>query len=181
MNQRQITLLNLSGLLVNTAILLGALVLQLALYELPCPLCLLQRVGLTIVMFGFMLNVIYGTQARHKGVILLGALFGASVALRQVFLHIIPGTPGYGSALLGYHLYTWAFVVFAMNILGVAVISLLWNEKERVHTLSISGRVSCMIAMTVVLANVASALVECGPHLQCADNPVHYWLFSMTG
>ena len=83
--------------------------------ELPCPLCLLQRIGFVMVAFGFMLNVVYGPQSRHYGVILIGALYGVATSLRQVSLHVIPGTPGYGSPILGMHYYTWAFVLFAGN------------------------------------------------------------------
>ena len=37
---------------------------------------------------------------------------------RQVLLHILPGDPGYGGEVLGLHLYSWAFIVFATIIAG---------------------------------------------------------------
>ena len=83
MNSKNVTLLNILGLLGITFVLLMGSVLQVAWNELPCPLCLLQRIGFVMVMFGFMLNIIYGTQQRHYGVILIGALFGAATALRR--------------------------------------------------------------------------------------------------
>lgn len=180
MNNKNVTLLNILGLLGITFVLLMGSVLQLAWNELPCPLCLLQRVGFVMLMFGFMLNIIYGTQQRHYGVILVGALFGAATALRQVSLHVIPGTPGFGSPILGMHYYTWAFVIFMMAIVGVAVLLMLWNNDWSTDTYQMNsfGKFACVLAIVAVLVNVLSTFVECGPY-QCPDNPVSYWLLDM--
>ncbi|MDG2481261.1 MAG: disulfide bond formation protein B [Alphaproteobacteria bacterium] len=182
MTRQHISSLNILGLVGITSVLLMGVIVQFALGELPCPLCLLQRIGFSVVMFGFMLNVIYGPQQRHYGVILLAALFGAATSLRQISLHVIPGTPGYGSSILGYHYYTWAFIIFAMTILGVAVLLALWNKAWNAEagaphqtTLSGLGRFACLAAIGVVLLNVGLTFVECGPY-QCPDNPVSYWL-----
>ncbi|MBN3492155.1 disulfide bond formation protein B [Vibrio neptunius] len=179
MNQNQIIRLNILGLFGMTFVLLIGFVLQFALNELPCPLCLLQRIGFAMVMFGFMLNIKYGVQQRHYGVVLIGALFGAATALRQVSLHVIPGTPGYGSAIFGMHYYTWAFVLFAATILAVAVLMMLWNQawNNESYEMSKLGRVVCLLALSVVALNVISTFFECGPY-QCPDDPVSYWLFS---
>lgn len=180
MNRSQITLLNTLGLLGMTAVLLIGFILQFAWNELPCPLCLLQRVGFVMVMFGFMLNVVYGTQQRHYGVVLLGAIFGAVAALRQVSLHVIPGTPGYGSPILGMHYYTWAFVLFMATIFAVAVLLTLWNESwsgDADYKMSSVGKFICYLAIAVVGLNLLSTFVECGPY-QCPDNPISYWLFN---
>ncbi|MCL9780114.1 disulfide bond formation protein B [Vibrio sp. S4M6] len=178
MNRTRITQLNILGLLGMTAILLMAFVMQLSLNELPCPLCLLQRVGFAMVMFGLMLNAIYGPQQRHYGIVLIGALFGAAAALRQVSLHVIPGTPGYGSPILGMHYYTWAFVLFVATIFAVSILLILWREewnKDGTFEMTTFGRFACLLAMCVVALNVISTFVECGP-FQCPDNPVSYWL-----
>ncbi|KDM90041.1 disulfide bond formation protein B [Photobacterium galatheae] len=177
MNTKQITLINTLGLLGITAVLLMGFVFQLALNELPCPLCLLQRIGFVMVMFGFMLNVIYGTTQRHYGIVLVGALFGAATSLRQVSLHVIPGTPGYGSPFLGMHYYTWAFVIFVATIVAVAVLLMMWNEewRQRNDRMSPFGRWVCLLAIVTVALNALGTFVECGPY-QCPDNPVSYWL-----
>ncbi|NRB66259.1 MAG: disulfide bond formation protein B [Vibrio sp.] len=179
MNQTLINRLNILGLFGMTLVLLIGFVLQFALNELPCPLCLLQRIGFAMVMFGFMLNIKYGVQQRHYGVVLIGALFGAATALRQVSLHVIPGTPGYGSAIFGMHYYTWAFVLFAATILAVAVLMMLWNQawNDESYQMSKLGRMVCLLALSVVALNVISTFFECGPY-QCPDDPVSYWLFS---
>ncbi|SMY38378.1 disulfide bond formation protein B [Photobacterium andalusiense] len=179
MNNKNVALLNALGLLGITFVLLMASVLQVVLNELPCPLCLLQRLGFMLVMFGFMLNVVYGPQQRHYGILIIGALFGAATALRQVSLHVIPGTPGFGSPVFGIHYYTWAFILFSLTIVGVAVLQLLWNKdwNNNDYKMNRFGRFVCLLAIFAVAVNVISTFIECGPY-QCPDNPITYWLFN---
>ena len=71
--------------------------------ELPCPLCLLQRVALFGVAFGIMLNFRHGFSYRNTGFSLLFAILLLVVAERQTLLDIYP-RPGHeyiGSAILG--------------------------------------------------------------------------------
>jgi hypothetical protein len=82
----------------------------------------LQRVALVGVAYGLLLNLRYGPQPQGYAIMLLAALFGMSVAGRQVLLHIVPGSGAYGALLLGLHLYTWSFILFALVILGTAVL-----------------------------------------------------------
>jgi disulfide bond formation protein DsbB len=105
--------LNVLFVLAVSLILLAAFGVQFAKGELPCPLCLLQRLAMLGVGAGALLNVRYGVRPRHYGFALASAIFGGAVAGRQVLLHIAPGDPGYGEPLLGWHLYTWSFVAFA--------------------------------------------------------------------
>src|ERR1700693_5531538 len=102
--------LNALALYASAAVLLAAFYLQFALSELPCPLCLLQRVAFTGLAVGPILTLRHGPRPAHYGLIILAGLVGAALASRQVLLHIMPGDPGYGSALNGYHFYTWAFI-----------------------------------------------------------------------
>lgn len=88
--------LNALGAIAISLVLAFAFYSQFINAELPCPLCLLQRVGFIAVLFGLLCNIIYGPRSLHYSFMLLGALFGAAVALRQVALHVIPGTPFYG-------------------------------------------------------------------------------------
>ena len=111
-------LLNAVGLAGLIVVLLIAYADQFAGHDLPCPLCLLQRVAIAGVAFGLLLNLRYGPQASSYGIMLLAALFGMAVAGRQVMLHISPGTGSYGAPLFGLHLYTWSFLLFAAVILG---------------------------------------------------------------
>ena len=83
-----------------------------------------------------------------------------------MLLHIAPGDPGYGSALLGYHFYTWAFVCFAAAILASAVDAVLFEEQfEGPHEapqlgLFETGAVWLVIALTRLNAVSAFARVR---------------------
>jgi disulfide bond formation protein DsbB len=112
--------LNALGLYAIALILLLAFGAQLILHELPCPLCLLQRIQFAMLAVGPILNVRFGPRPSHYAVSLLTAAAGAAFASRQILLHVMPGDLGYGSALLGYHYYTWAFIGFAVAVVALA-------------------------------------------------------------
>src|ERR1700716_4379872 len=105
-------------------VLAAAFAAQLLLHELPCPLCLLQRIQFAVLAIGPILNVRWGPRPSHYALSLLAAVAGAVTSTRQVLLHIMPGDAGYGSALLGYHYYTWALIGFAVAIVLIAAMLL---------------------------------------------------------
>src|SRR5215471_18214135 len=116
--------LNALGLYAIALVLAVAFAAQLLLDELPCPLCLIQRIQFAMLAVGPTLNVRFGPRPGHYALSLLTAAAGAAFAMRQILLHIMPGDPGYGSALLGYHYYTWAFIGFAIAIVLIAAMLL---------------------------------------------------------
>jgi disulfide bond formation protein DsbB len=59
--------LNALGMLAISAMLTYAFASQFLEQELPCPLCLLQRVGFVAVSIGLLLNVTHGPQPAHYG------------------------------------------------------------------------------------------------------------------
>ncbi|QRR07533.1 disulfide bond formation protein B [Burkholderia sp. MS455] len=150
---------------------------QFSLGELPCPLCLLQRVGLVLIGLGLVQNVCFGIRSAHYGMILVGALTTGAIALRQVLLHITPGSGAYGSSFLGLHFYTWAAITAVLTVLFVAGMLVLrsWEHPES-QKINILGKVATGIFVAIVAANLLSTLVECG-FGQCDDNPtVYQWL-----
>jgi len=172
--------LNAAGLYGVALVLAVAFGAQLWLHELPCPLCLLQRVQFAMLAIGPILNIRFGPRPRHYGVSLLAALLGATVAARQIFLHILPGDPGFGSALLGYHYYTWAFIGFTAAIASIAVMLLFDRQfeahAEAEHTL-IGGfaRTAVWLVIALTALNVLSTVLECG-FQACPDDPKEYEL-----
>src|SRR6478672_5808482 len=118
--------LNALGLYGIALVLAAAFAAQLLLNELPCPLCLLQRIQFAMLAIGPILNVRFGPRPSHYALSLLAACAGAAFAGRQILLHIQPGDVGYGSAFLGYHYYTWAFIGFAVAIILIAIVLLLF-------------------------------------------------------
>ena len=83
--------LNAVALYVISAVLLVAFYFQFELGELPCPLCLLQRVAFTALAVGPVLTLRHGPRPGHYSLIILAALLGAAIASRQMLLHIMPG------------------------------------------------------------------------------------------
>jgi disulfide bond formation protein DsbB len=180
MNRSLAVTLNALGLYAVALVLAAAFAAQLWLDELPCPLCLLQRIQFAMLAIGPILNVRFGPRPSHYALSLLAAAAGAAVAMRQILLHIMPGDPGYGSALLGYHYYTWAFIGFAIAIILIAAMLLFDGQsKEDCATepvpvgVFVRGAVWLVIALTAL--NVISTLLECG-FGACPDNPVEYEL-----
>src|SRR5262249_54714294 len=112
--------LNTLGLYAVALVLAVAFAAQLILGELPCPLCLLQRIQFSMLGVGLPPTFPFGPRPSLYAVSLFAATAGAAFAARQVLLHIMPGDPGYGSALLGYHYYSWAFIGFAVAIIALA-------------------------------------------------------------
>src|SRR5215813_13613638 len=172
--------LNALSLYAVAFVLVAAFAAQLYLGELPCPLCLLQRIEFAMLAIGPMLNVRFGPRPSHYALSLLVAAAGATVAMRQVLLHIMPGDPGYGSALLGHHYYTWAFIGFATAIVLLGVMLLFDRQFEEDDAakpapigLFVHAAVWLVIALTAL--NVVSTLLECGL-AACPDNPIDYQL-----
>src|SRR4030095_15904338 len=113
MPTRAFDILALIGL---SLVLVVAFYYQLALGEFPCPLCLLQRVGFIVAGIGVILNLTRGARTAHYGLMLMAAIAAGSASLRQISLHIIPNTSTYGSALWGFHFYTWAFIGYGVLV-----------------------------------------------------------------
>ena len=172
--------INALGLYAVALVLAAAFAAQLLLRELPCPLCLLQRIEFAMLAIGPMLNVRFGPRPSHYAVSLLVAIAGAMVAMRQILLHIMPGDPGYGSALLGYHYYTWAFIGFAAAIILVAVMLLFdrqfaEDDAAKPAPIGLFARAAVWLVIALTALNVVSTLLECG-FAACPDNPTIYEL-----
>ncbi len=172
--------LNALGLYGLAAVLAAAFAAQLLLNELPCPLCLLQRIMFAMLAIGPILNIRHGPRPSHYAVSLLAACAGAVFAARQILLHIMPGDPGYGSALMGLHYYTWALIGFGVAIVLIAGI-LLFDDQFKPDGAPVSpsagafARMAVWLVIVLTAANVVSTLLECG-FGACADNPTVYEL-----
>ena len=172
--------LNALGLYAIALVLAVAFAAQLVLNELPCPLCLLQRIEFAMLAVGPILNVRFGPRPSHYAVSLLTAAAGAGFAMRQILLHIMPGDAGYGSALLGYHYYTWAFIGFAAAIILLAAMLLFERQfttdnAARPAEIGTFARTGVWLVIALAALNVISTLLECG-FGACPDNPVAYEL-----
>ncbi|WMD20597.1 disulfide bond formation protein B [Achromobacter seleniivolatilans] len=170
--------LNGLALLGVTAILAIAFVWQFVYDELPCPLCLLQRVALILAGVGFLLNMRVGPSPMHYAMSIAASLGGMIAAGRQMLLHIAPGDPGYGTPFMGLHFYTWAFIAF----FAIIVFSILmqtadrkWGDSMLKKPVSVLGVLVMALFFIMALANTASTTLECG-FGPCPDNPDSYLL-----
>jgi disulfide bond formation protein DsbB len=170
--------LNVFAVLAIGGIFLFAFYWQLVRGELPCPLCLVQRLGLLGAGLGFALNVRFGSSESHYGVVIVSALVGGAAAARQILLHIVPDTGSYGSALYGWHFYTWALVAF-VAIAAFAGLLLFIEAQfvEGTHDLrpSLVAQGVGWLFVALALANAVSTLLLCG-FGSCPDNPTGYEL-----
>ncbi|MGC9387288.1 MAG: disulfide bond formation protein B [Hydrogenovibrio sp.] len=167
-------------------IIAAAFYYQLVLNELPCPLCLLQRMGLLAIAFGFLLNLRYGAHPGHYALSLLAAVLTGMIALRQVSLHI-NDSEGFGSAVLGMHMYTWVFVVAVIAIVYIAIVmSYAEQYRSTVNDSAVSvssafkrfSTLAFLLLALMLLADVVTILLECGLQ-ECPDDPKNYkWLSS---
>jgi disulfide bond formation protein DsbB len=174
-------LLNALALMAVDTVLALAFVDQLWFSDLPCPLCILQRAGLTAAGFGLALNVIFGPKPSHYGMTILGAAVGGAISIRQILDHIVPGTGSYGNAIFGLHLYTWAFIAFALMIIGSAIMLLddrqfsraepMWS---RLRPLPVTAVVTFIL---LAIGNVISTVLLCGAGF-CPETPGGYLIFN---
>ncbi len=167
---------NIIGLLLISAVLTIAFLDQLNHHDLPCPLCLLQRISFVAMGICLCMNLKIGIKTSHYGLMLLAAGLGFGAALRQIFLHLTPGDPGYGHLFWGLDLYIWSLIAFAIAIALIAI-GLLF-EKGFTHAPPKTSRMAYILMvffLFLILLNVISTFIECGM-LVCEDNPTEYYL-----
>jgi disulfide bond formation protein DsbB len=155
-------------MLIMAAILTTAMILQYYGGEIPCPLCLLQRVAMFGVCFGIMLHFRHGYSARNDGFCMLFALLLLIVSARQTLLDIYP-RPGHsyiGSAILGLHMPVWSVLIAIAILLAFASkLAVLGGEYPREPPAPALGRVALLLSLYVIaicLINFVSVIVQCG-------------------
>jgi len=158
-------------MLVIAAILTTAMVLQYGWGELPCPLCLLQRVALFGVCFGIILTFRCGHSGRNSGLSLLFAIFLLVVSVRQSLLDIYP-RPGHayiGSAVFGIHMPVWCVLIALALLIAYAVkLTILDGPDARAIPLAefppLARAAKAAGAYVIVLCaiNLVSVIVQCG-------------------
>ncbi len=167
-------------------VLLAAFGAQFAYGELPCPLCVTQRIALMLCALGpvYLLigqrdgEVAVRDVATAGGIGILSGLLGVAASSRQVLLHILPNDPGFGGPILGLHLYTWCLIAFLAHIAANAVmlVGTPWLSERRIEPWRYTGMTAAALAV-IVAANILSVVAEAGPNWMLPENPVRYLLF----
>ena len=159
--------------------IIGAIYEQFAGSDLPCPLCLLQRMAFLGIGIGCVLNLKFGVRSSHYAIVLLSAMVGAATSIRQVLLHIEPGYPGYGGPVFGIHLYTWTTLLCAFTIVGTALLMFFDGPRPSppgARRLDGLEKFATGLLLFLAIANVALAFAMCG-FGACPEDPKGYWLF----
>lgn len=160
-----------------------ALVWQFRWGEVPCPLCLLQRVAFGLAGVGLILNIRFGPSPLHYAVVVASSLAGALVALRQVLLHIAPNDPGFGSPFLGLHFYTWALILFLALIVFALLMQSIdrkWGDNLLRRPLTWAGVFVMGLFLLLTLGNGAVVTLQCGVS-DCPANGTQYAWASWLG
>lgn len=157
--------------------------------EYPCPLCITQRMAMMLATIGPLSVVVCAlrgrsslrTLAEGSGFALLGAVLGMAMSARQVLLHIAPGDPGYGTPVLGMHLYTWALVSFVVVVVFCGAVLVLgrWTVPEAPRNglgRTIVWIVIGLFVFTIAI-NAVVVFMESGWHWYLPDDPRGYRLF----
>lgn len=181
--------MKLDRLIDSLALVCVGIVLSVAFYfqlvrgELPCSLCNLQRIGFMLFGAGLFLNAWHGSSRTNYLLSALGALAGSLVGLLQMFLHVLPGTPPYGDAVLGMHMYAATYVALTA---GVVYCVAMLAFQARLSSISVGSRgvdvrrpllasAACIFFAALVFGNLVSVVLEVGFN-PLASEPQHYEL-----
>jgi disulfide bond formation protein DsbB len=137
--------------------------------EIPCPLCLLERVAMFACCFGLIRQIRDGGSQRGAGVAMLSAVLLLVTSVRQTLIDIVP-RPGHayiGSAVFGLHMAVWSVLIAVALLIGfaarLAVLGgLNWTPPAEGSTQS---RLSTGLGFYVAIlcaTNLISVLVQCG-------------------
>ncbi|MBI3699620.1 MAG: disulfide bond formation protein B [Afipia sp.] len=156
-------------MLVIAEILTFAMILQYRGGEIPCPLCLLQRVAMFGVCVGIILHFRSGYSARNEGISMLFALFLLIVSVRQTLLDIYP-RPGHdyiGSAVFGLHMPVWSVIIAVAILLAFTVkIMVLGGEDlrddDKPQLFSSAAKLLSAYVVAICVVNFVSVVLQCG-------------------
>ncbi|WP_018352632.1 disulfide bond formation protein B [Longispora albida] len=166
-------------------VLLGGFIVQFGGHEYPCPLCVLQRMAMILTALGPAYIIVRAKAGPVSlrdyttglGMAMAGALAGAAMSTRQVLLHIVPGDPGYGEAVMGLHLYTWALVTFIVVLVYCAFALIFAKELVPAGVrFGWPSRAVLWLFTALIAANMIVVFFEEGFHWVLPDDPVRYQL-----
>lgn len=175
-SQRLFALLNyvylLLVMLVIAGILTAAMTLQYVKGELPCPLCLLERVAMFGVCFGIILNFRRGFSYQNTGFSLSSAILLLVIAVRQSLLDIYP-RPGHeyiGSPIFGIHLPVWSIIIALALLIAYAIKLATLGGDEYLRQAEVAefpvvrGLASALSIYIILICvvNLISVLLQCG-------------------
>jgi disulfide bond formation protein DsbB len=174
--RRLLALLNYTYLLlvmfVIAGILTAAMTLQYVNGELPCPLCLLERVAMLGVCFGIMLNFRHGFSYQNTGFSLLFAIVLLVISVRQSLLDIYlrPGHEYIGSAIFGIHMPVWSIIIALALLIAYAIKLAILGGDEYLREADVGefpairsiADILNIYVIALCLINLVSVVLQCG-------------------
>jgi len=156
-------------LLALAAVLTAAMVMQVVFGEIPCPLCLLQRVAMLGCCFGLIHQLHAEESERGTGIAMVFAVVLLVISVRQTLLDIVP-RPGHeyvGSAVLGLHMPVWSVVIAVALLLGFALRFALFGAPRDVAPApgTVVRRCARGLEIYVLLVaglNLVAVVLQCG-------------------
>ncbi|MFD9477692.1 MULTISPECIES: disulfide bond formation protein B [Streptomyces] len=165
--------------------------------DIPCPLCLVQRMFMLLAALGAAYVIrsalITGTVTGRAymtgwGLSLVAAIGGSFASWRQTMLHILPGAKGYGSEVLGLHLYVWAWILFQLSVVAIGVALAFAHVTAdravpavRPGALRTAGMCALWFLGMVIAVNLLVVFLEEGFHWFLPDTPNRYRFFYDVG
>ncbi len=143
-------------------ILLAGYWVQLTFKEDPCPLCLLQRLGMIGIATGALLNLKFGIRVQHYAVCLFSTILGGSIAIRQILLHICPDFPTFGYPVFGLSLYAWAFISFFCVGFALAIMLFIYEPEKEPLEMHFLDKFAFGTIVLITFANIITTIYLCG-------------------
>ncbi|UGT39892.1 disulfide bond formation protein B [Nocardia yamanashiensis] len=172
-----------------TGVVCGGLAVQFFNWEYPCPLCMIQRYFMFLAALGGAYIVRKGMTGLIEprdyavgwGLAIVACFGGGFTSWRQTMLHILPGDPGYGGAVLGLHLYVWAWILFvaAITTIGV-VLSFSWSTAATAIPAAphrLIGKLAIGFCALILVVNLVAVFLLEGFHWVLPDDPACYKFF----
>ncbi|MGR4878924.1 disulfide bond formation protein B [Streptomyces sp. LARHCF249] len=180
-----------------TGVVCGGLFYQFGLWEYPCPLCIVQRMFMLLAAMGAAYIVrtalAYGTVTGRDymmgwGLSLVAVTAGSFASWRQTMLHILPGDKGYGSEVLGLHLYVWAWILFQASVVAIGIaLAFAHSTADRSVPANVPGPLRTVGTFAlgflglVLAVNLVAVFLEEGFHWFLPDDPARYQFFYDVG
>jgi hypothetical protein len=113
------------------------------------------------------------------GMSLIAAVAGMAMSTRQILLHVNPGDPGYGTPMMGLHLYTWALITFVIVVVFVGVSLIFANELlPGVVSFGWVSKSTLGLFVLLIASNLVMIFFLEGFHWTLPDTPTRYELIS---
>ncbi|MFJ6796545.1 disulfide bond formation protein B [Streptomyces sp. NPDC091268] len=175
-----------------TGVVCGGLFYQFGLWEYPCPLCIVQRMFMLLAAMGaahiIRTALTHGAVSGRDymmgwGLALVAVVAGSFASWRQTMLHVLPGDKGFGSEVLGLHLYVWAWILSQASVVAIGVV-LAFAHSTADRSVPAAGpgayRTVGLIALwflgLVIAVNLVAVFFEEGLGWFLPDDPTRYEL-----